>query len=109
MQPTTRHRAMSVVSRTRRGAVVALGLCCLVSCARPDGPALTGDQRDAIADTLRSLIVNAYDLSKPGDAVARLMSLYPPTGTVVSASGGQVSTSRDSLEVGIRAFWDNVG
>jgi uncharacterized protein (TIGR02246 family) len=89
--------------------MVALGLCCLVSCAPADGPALTGGQRDAIADTLRSLIVNAYDLSKPGDAVARLMSLYPPTGTVVSASGGQVSTSRDSLEVGIRAFWDNVG
>jgi ketosteroid isomerase-like protein len=100
---------MSVVSLSRRGAVVALGLCCLVSCAPADGPALTGAQRDAIADTLRGLIVNAYDLSKSGDAVARLMSLYPPTGTVVSASGGQVSTSRDSLEVGIRAFWDNVG
>jgi ketosteroid isomerase-like protein len=66
-------------------------------------------QRRAIADTLRTLIVNAYDLSKPGDAVSRLMSLYPERGQVISASGGQVSTSRDSLEAGIRAFWDNVG
>jgi hypothetical protein len=70
---------------------------------------MTGAQRDAIADTLRAMIVNAYDLSKPGDAVARLMSLYPAAGPVVSASVGQVSTSRDSLEAGIRAFWDNVG
>ena len=30
-------------------------------------------------------------------------------GPVISASGGRVSTSRDSLEAGIRAFWDNVG
>lgn len=66
-------------------------------------------QREAISDTLRSLLVNAYDLAQPGDQVARLMSLYPRTGTVVSASGGQVSTARDTLEAGIRAFWENVG
>jgi ketosteroid isomerase-like protein len=28
---------------------------------------------------------------------------------VISASGGQVSTSRDSIEIGLRTFWDNVG
>jgi ketosteroid isomerase-like protein len=101
---------MPIVSRARRAAVTAVGLCCLVSCEPPDRSALTTvAQRDAIADTLRKLIVNAYDLAKPGDAVARLMSLYPPTGTVVSASGGQVATSRDSLQAGIRAFWENVG
>jgi ketosteroid isomerase-like protein len=100
---------MSLISRARPAVLVLLGLCSLVSCASADGPTLTGAQRTAIADTLRSLIVTAYDLSKPGDAVTRLMSLYPPTGNVVSASGGQVSTSRDSLEAGIRAFWTNVG
>jgi ketosteroid isomerase-like protein len=89
--------------------VMALALGPVVSCAPSESHALTGAQRDAIADTLRHLIETAYDLSRPGDAVARLMSLYPPSGTVVSASGGQVSTSRDSLEAGIRAFWDNVG
>jgi ketosteroid isomerase-like protein len=81
----------------------------VLSCAPTDRPAMTSTQRDAIADTLQRLIANAYDLSKPGDAVARLMSLYPATGPVISASGGQVSTSRDSLQAGIRAFWDNVG
>lgn len=100
---------MSVASRTRRAVVLGVGLCFLVSCATAERPAMTAAQRQAIADTLRSLIVTAYDLSKPGDAVARLMSLYPATGAVVSASGGRVSTSRDSLEAGIRAFWDNVG
>jgi ketosteroid isomerase-like protein len=100
---------MSVASRARGAAIVAAGLCSLLACASTDGPALTAAQRGAIADTLRSLIVSAYDLDKPGDAVTRLMSLYPPNGTVISASGGQVSTSRDSLEAGIRAFWVNVG
>ncbi len=55
------------------------------------------------------MITGAYDLSRSGDAVARLMSLYSDTGAVISASGGTVSTSRDTLEAGIRAFWDNVG
>ena len=54
-------------------------------------------------------MTNAYDLTRSGDAVARLMSLYPDAGQVISASGGQVTTSRDSLEAGIRAFWSNVG
>lgn len=80
-----------------------------MSCAPAERPALPAAQRDAIADTVQRLIVTAYDLTAPGDAVGRLMSLYPTTGPVVSASGGQVSTSRDSLEAGIRAFWDNVG
>jgi ketosteroid isomerase-like protein len=103
---------MAVASRVRRAALVAgwvLGTSFTYSCAAADAPALTAAERSAITDTLRTLIVNAYDLSKPGDAVARLMSLYPPSGTVVSASGGQVSTSRDSIEIGLRTFWDNVG
>jgi hypothetical protein len=81
----------------------------LAGCStRGDAPP-SAAERAAIADTLRSMIVSAYDLSKPGDAVARMMSLYPPTGGVVSASGGRVSVSRDSLEAGIRAFWQYVG
>jgi ketosteroid isomerase-like protein len=86
-----------------------LWLGTLAACAPPDATTVTSAQRAAIADTLRTLLVSAYDLSKPGDAVGRLMSLYPPVGPVVSASGGQVSTSRDTLQAGIRAFWDNVG
>jgi hypothetical protein len=65
-------------------------------------------RRTAIADTLTSLIRSAYDL-KAKDVVGRLMSLYPDSGRVISASGGRVTTTRDSLESGIKAFWTFVG
>jgi ketosteroid isomerase-like protein len=38
-----------------------------------------------------------------------MTGLYPDTGRVVSASGGQVSTSPDSLRKSIATFWENVG
>ena len=93
-----------------RAAASAL-FCALVfaACSPPDRGALSSTQRDAIADTLRNAITTAYDLTAPGDKVTRLMSLYPANGPVISASGGQVTTSRDSLQSGIRAFWENVG
>ena len=99
---------MSFAVRSRRVAIALLCMGTLAGCDRDDAE-LTSARRTAIADTLRTLIVSAYDLSTPGDAVARLMSLYPPSGPVISASGGQVSTSRDTLQAGIRAFWENVG
>lgn len=88
-------------------AIAALAL--LLSCPPARESRVSEAQRSAIADTLRTLIVNAYDITRPGDAVARLMSLYPASGRVISANGGQFTTSRDSLEQGIRAFWENVG
>lgn len=92
-----------------RAPVVCLVL--LLACARTraDAPALSDGERAATADTIKALIINAYDLARPGNAVTRLMSLYPETGRIVSASGGHISTTRDTLEMGIRAFWDNVG
>src|SRR5689334_395371 len=91
---------------TSRPIVALLCLTALASCTPARGATLTDAQRAAIADTLQTMIRSAYDLSKPGDAVARLMSLYPASGPVVSASGGRVSTSRDTLAAGIRAFWE---
>jgi hypothetical protein len=38
-----------------------------------------------------------------------MTSLYPDSGRVISASGGQITTSVDSLRSGIAAFWSNVG
>jgi hypothetical protein len=38
-----------------------------------------------------------------------MLSLYPSSGPVVSASGGLMSLSRDSLAAGVRAFWEYVG
>jgi ketosteroid isomerase-like protein len=85
-----------------------LVLCVAAACQRPGDATLPAADRTAIADSLTSLITTAYDLSK-GNVVDRLMSLYPDSGRVVSAAGGRVSTTRDSLEMGIRYFWDNVG
>jgi hypothetical protein len=62
----------------------------------------------AIADTVTRLVKEAYDFSNE-DVVDRLLALYPDTGRVVSASGGRVITSRDSLDAAIRAFWMGVG
>jgi len=85
------------------GCVLLLG-----GCAPPDAQP-SDRERAAIADTLRTMLVSAYDITRPGDPVARMMSLYPRVGNVVSASGGRASVSRDSLEAEIRAFWQFVG
>lgn len=94
--------------RLRSAPFVAVAVI-LLACGDAREAPLSDAERRAISDTLRARIVSAYDITKPGDAVARMMSLYPPTGNVVSASGGRVSVSRDSLEAGIRAFWQYVG
>jgi ketosteroid isomerase-like protein len=82
---------------------VGTAACQSASAARLD-PA----RRKAIADTLTTMIRSAYDL-KAKDVVARFMSLYPDTGRVISASGGRVTTTRDSLEAGIKSFYTYVG
>lgn len=64
--------------------------------------------RRLIVDSLTRQVKAAYDLSKP-NVEQRLLSLYPPNGRVVSAAGGQMLTSRDTLAMGIKAFWQNVG
>jgi hypothetical protein len=61
-----------------------------------------------LADTLKRVIEQAYDFSRP-DVVQRMNALYPDTGQVISASGGQIVASVDSIRRGIAAFWENVG
>ena len=61
-----------------------------------------------VADSIERLMRQATDLSKP-NAVRRMLALYADTGHVISATGGRVTTTRDSLAAGIRAFWRNVG
>ncbi len=70
-------------------------------------PQAAGPDR-ALADTLARLIQHAYDFSRPG-VVERMTALYPDSGRVISASGGQLLTSADSVRAGIRTFWDYVG
>ncbi len=82
-------------------AVILLG-----GCSRTHGPTTGPDP--VLADTLKQLIQQAYDFSRPG-AVDRMTALYPDTGQVISASGGQLLTSADSVRSGIREFWNEVG
>ncbi len=76
------------------------------ACSGTPGAAAGPDP--ALADTLKQLIERAYDFSRPG-ALDRMTSLYPASGRVISASGGQLLTSADSVRAGIRTFWAYVG
>ena len=100
------HALLSRRQPARAVALAAALLAALLACAEP---ARTAGARDrAIADTLRTLVVRAYDLSDT-NVVRRFLALYPERGRVVSAAGGRVTTSRDTLETGIRRFYDRVG
>ena len=83
--------------------LILLGLS--AGCAPVPGPTLTDA---ALADTLKARIEGAYDFSLPG-VVDRMNSLYPDSGRVISASGGQIVASVDSLRAGIATFWRDVG
>jgi len=61
-----------------------------------------------LSDTLKAIIADAYDFSRPG-AVERMNGLYATEAQVVSASGGSIIATRDSLQAGIAKFWNNVG
>ena len=80
----------------------------LVASACASSATVSESERQAIADSLSRQVKAAYDVTKPG-LEQRLLSLYPESGRVVSAAGGQVITSRDTLAMGINAFWQNVG
>jgi len=84
--------------------IVALLACACSGTSREVSPL----QRLAAERAIRAEVVAAYDFSRP-DVPANLMGLYAPTGTIISASGGRITTSRDSLRAGIEAFWTNVG
>jgi ketosteroid isomerase-like protein len=88
----------------------ALLVATLLAGCRASDSALTDLERRSIADTVEAMVKRAYDLSEPtSGATDRLLSLYPDSGRVVSASGGRILTSRDSLADGIRYFWESTG
>jgi hypothetical protein len=86
--------------------LITASLIFAASCAA-SGTVSDSDRR-AIVDSLTRQVKAAYDLTQP-NVQEHLLSLYPPSGRVVSASGGQIITSRDTLALGIKAFWENVG
>ncbi len=94
----------SSLSRT----VLLLASIVATGCRGSAGGTLSGSERAAIADSLKHLVTNTYDLSKP-NAVARLMSLYPTEGPVISANSGRATTTRGALQSQVETFWSNVG
>jgi len=87
--------------------ILVLALSAL-ACSRSSNARPTGAQADSIRAEVERTLRDAYDLTKPNVA-ERMLSLYPASGPVVSAAGGRVISSRDSLAAGIRYFWNNVG
>jgi hypothetical protein len=87
---------------------VAAAIACALICSPRTAADMTASEKKTIADSLKRLVVSAYDLAKP-DPVKNLMSLYPTGGRVISASGGAMTTTRPQLEQGIKAFWTYVG
>ena len=100
----TRNRALSMLVCVTAAGWVAASF----ACSPRTGADMSGSEKKTIADSLKSLVVAAYDLSKP-DPVKNLMSLYPTEGRVISASGGVITTTRPQLAQAIQAFWTYVG
>lgn len=85
-------------------AVIGLAMVC----AGCDGAVGYRPDDMALADTLTALIEHAYDFES-ADVVERMSALYPDTGRVLSASGGRITTTADSLRQGIATFWEDAG
>jgi hypothetical protein len=90
------------------GAMIGLGLAIQFACGPGQPRAVSSQEKQQIADSLRKLVVSSYDLNAP-NAVDRMMSLYPPSGPVYSTSSGHITTTRDSLRAEIETFWKYVG
>jgi hypothetical protein len=78
------------------------------ACALGPSDGVDSVQAATIRKEVESAFRETYDLSKPGLA-DRMLAMYPTTGRIVSASGGEAHVSRDSIETGIRYFWSSVG
>jgi hypothetical protein len=99
---------MSSAGKRIFGVVTGLGLAVQFACGPKAPRAVSAAEKQQIADSLRKLVVNTYDLKAP-NFVDRMMSLYPSTGPVYSTSSGHITTTRDSLRAEIDTFWKYVG
>ena len=99
---------MITVSITFRRALFLGALTCVLACRPDTDAALAPAEREAIAAVIEQRVKTAYDLGSE-DVLAGMLSLYPREGPVYSASGGRVTTTRDSLESAVRQFWNYVG
>lgn len=103
------HAGPSGVQRTRATrAAMTVALLLTTACGTASSGALPPAQSAAIADSIRAIVIKAYDLA-PGDVPSRMLSVYPAEGRVVSATAGRVTATRDLLGSAVTAFWEGVG
>ena len=103
---------MNLLTGNRRPTIALLALLAAAACSAADGrpaDALTDSDRRRIAAAVARRLRAAPALRAGGDMVARMLSIYPDSGRVVSASGGRVSVEHDSLEAAVRTFWVTTG
>lgn len=91
-------------------AVVPFALAPLAGCNRAPERAssISPSEARALGDSIRAIVQGAYDLSS-GDVPKRMLSVYPESGRVVSATAGRVTSTRALLETSVNAFWEGVG
>lgn len=88
---------------------VLLATVLLLAACGGSQASLSSADSQRIAGEVERTLREAYDLSKAG-LTERMLSLYPDGETrVISANSGRAIASRDTLEEGIRYFWDNIG
>lgn len=95
----------------RLSLLVAASASALWGCGTPSvqgASTLTAAEATSIGDSIRTLVVSAYDLTAR-DVAAGMLSVYPPDGRVVSATAGRVTTTRQLLGMAVKSFWDGVG
>jgi ketosteroid isomerase-like protein len=88
----------------------ALIVVLVLSCSTTDAPAraLSADERQSIADSIRTLLADTYVFDGT-DPVPRFMRLYADTGRVVSAASGGFTLARDSVQRALSTFWNTAG
>ena len=92
--------------RTRHSVGPAVWLCLAITLGCADRRTVPNNA--ALADTLTALIAAAYDFDRPG-ALERMNALYASSANVVSASGGHLTVSADSVRQGVERFWELAG
>jgi hypothetical protein len=99
---------MTRIAFLRRLLLPGMAAGMVLACDPGADTGLSAEERRVIATTIEQRVKGAYDLGA-SDVLAGMLSLYPREGPVYSASGGAVTTTRDSLEAAIRQFWNYVG
>lgn len=99
---------LSSITSSAPAALLVLVAGSGCSAGAPGMGELSASERQAIGDSVRGLLQETYTFDG-GGVVPRFMRLYADSGRVVSAASGGFTTTRDSLEASLAAFWEGAG